>query len=290
MRDLDPQPMTRRYGGSRSGRRATRPRSGVRMRRAAATGCSSTSPARRICSAAKRRCIADLRRGLRVGLPARTAIADTAGAGWALARYAGAGRTSASPRPGKAAVERLPIEALRLDPRREYAPPARPQARRRSARQAARPFEPPLGASLLLRLDQILGRSPSRSTCPAPPLYDGPRFIDPIVAQSGRRTARRLCRNRPGARARRRRRATCGSRSTASTADRASTRPRPPTRNATMSSGSSSSSSTRLPATIDAGFGFETIGSMPAVEPLKPGQGELVRLRGRSAQASVRFS
>src|SRR5215203_6611807 len=104
--------------------------------------------------------IADLRRRLAgFGLPARLALAEAPGAGWALARYAGAADIRVPSGGERAAVERLPIEALRLDPGDAlFAPPSRPEARRRSSRQAARPFEPPLW----------LGPSPAPRSDPRP--------------------------------------------------------------------------------------------------------------------------
>ena len=76
--------------------------------------CCSTSPAARICSAAKRRWPAIWSRGSRVrALRARVAVADTVGCAWGVARY---GKPGIVPRgETEAAVLPLPIAALRVD-------------------------------------------------------------------------------------------------------------------------------------------------------------------------------
>ena len=72
----------------RCGPRATRRPSRPGARRTAPTASSSTSPAPRISSAARRCCSPILRGGsTHFGLPARLAIADTPGAAWALSRF-----------------------------------------------------------------------------------------------------------------------------------------------------------------------------------------------------------
>ncbi len=50
------------------------------------------------------------------GVPARAALADTAGAAWAFARYGGEDRTVIAPGATRAALTGLPIEGLRLNP------------------------------------------------------------------------------------------------------------------------------------------------------------------------------
>src|SRR5215213_2973098 len=141
--------------------------------------------------------IADLRRRLAgFGLPARLALADAPGAGWALARYAGAADIRVPSGGERAAVERLPIEALRLDPATRFS------LRRLGLKRVGDLLDKPraplsrrFGSGLLLRLDQILGRTPEPiDPVAAPPLYEtARRFLDPIVAQSMVvRTARRL--------------------------------------------------------------------------------------------------
>jgi protein ImuB len=61
--------------------------------------------------------IGDLRRRLAgFGLSARLALADTPGAGWALARYGEGSEILVPSGKERVALARLPVEALRLDP------------------------------------------------------------------------------------------------------------------------------------------------------------------------------
>ena len=81
-------PMPPPCASSRCGACAIRPSWRPGTRRAAPTACSSTSRAARISSAARRQLLADLAQRLRAfGLYPRLAIADTAGAAWAMARH-----------------------------------------------------------------------------------------------------------------------------------------------------------------------------------------------------------
>ena len=95
----------------------------------------------------------------RGGVASRAAIADTAGAAWAAARYA-TGRITVVPAgETAAALRRLPIAALRLDGEtvagltRLGLRPHRPASRRApgAARAAVRP-------QVIRRIDQALGR------------------------------------------------------------------------------------------------------------------------------------
>ena len=119
----------------------------------------------------------------RAGVPARAAIADTAGAAWALARFGEGDRIAQGAQ--AAALQRLPVAALRLPPAAAAGLPrlglttvgqvaALPRA------QLAKRF----GAATLLRLDQALGRAdealPFRR--PPTPWFERLAFFDPLSA------------------------------------------------------------------------------------------------------------
>lgn len=124
----------------------------------------------------------------RWGVPARAAIADTAGAAWALARFATQGGDDlaiAPPGQQRAAIEDLPVAALRLEDAAEAQLPrlglhrigqlfALPRA------QLAKRF----GLSTTLRLDQALGAAAEALTFrrPATPWFDRLAFFEPISA------------------------------------------------------------------------------------------------------------
>ena len=108
------------------------------------------------------RLLADLSQRLdRFGLPARLAVADTAGAAWALSRFHLRAAVVLPSGQEAEALAPLPIEALRLVARYLHdAAAARLQARRRAHRQAARAVCGALrDASCCRRLDQALGRA-----------------------------------------------------------------------------------------------------------------------------------
>jgi protein ImuB len=120
----------------------------------------------------------------RWGVPARAAIADTAGAAWALARY-GEDLSIAAPGEQRAAIEALPVAALRLEDAAEAQLPrlglhrvgqllSLPRA------QLAKRF----GLALTLRLDQALGMAAEALTFrrPASPWFDRLAFFEPISA------------------------------------------------------------------------------------------------------------
>ncbi len=136
-----------------------------------------------------------------MGFAVQGAIADTRGAAWALARYAPQTSAIAPPGQGEAAIGRLPLAALRLEPEalaaltrlglrqvRDLA--ALPRA------SLARRF----GQGVILRLDQALGAVPEPVT-PAteqPPLAVRLSFPDPIglrddIAAGLMRLLERLC-------------------------------------------------------------------------------------------------
>lgn len=120
------------------------------------------------------------------GLPARIAVADTAGAGWALARF-GAEKRRILPSGREAeAMTPLPVEALRLDP------DTRATLRRLGLKrvgdlvgQPRAPLAKRFGPSLLDSLDRCLGRAPDPLTPLAPPpVYDAFRpVLEPLVSQ-----------------------------------------------------------------------------------------------------------
>lgn len=131
----------------------------------------------------------------RFKLSSRLAIADHPGAAWALARYGARDRIIVPPGQEQAALQDLPVAALRLPDdmrallhrfglRRIGELMQRPRA----------PFASRFGADLLLRLDQALGRAPE----PLKPLVPPPEyrvqavFAEPIsseehVAEAARR-------------------------------------------------------------------------------------------------------
>lgn len=103
------------------------------------------------------------------GLSFRLAIAETAGAAWAMARF-GPDGAILSPGGEAAALQTLPPAALRLDPE------AAAQIERLGLRRLGQildlpraPFGRRFGAAALKRLDQALGRAPEALTFRRPP-------------------------------------------------------------------------------------------------------------------------
>jgi len=116
------------------------------------------------------------------GIPARAAVADTAGAAWALARH-GKGLVVAAPGGQAPLLAPLPIAALRLDadaiaqlPRLGLTRIERLLGLPRA--QLTRRF----GPLTVLRLDQALGRAEEALTFrrPATPWFDRLAFAEPI--------------------------------------------------------------------------------------------------------------
>lgn len=120
----------------------------------------------------------------RWGVPARAAIADTAGAAWALARF-GPDLAIAPPERQREVIAPLPVAALRLGEAAEAQLPrlglhrigqvlALPRA------QLAKRF----GLATVLRLDQALGQAAEALTFrrPASPWFDRLAFFEPISA------------------------------------------------------------------------------------------------------------
>lgn len=137
--------------------------------------------------------LADLHLRLaRADIPARVAIADTAAAAWALARYGGETQVIAPPGRTREAVESLPVEALRL------AEPALVLLKRFGLRRVgdlyglpraglARRFRGPEGLRVVERLDQILGVTAEvlRPERPGPVYRAWTVFADPLTDIEG---------------------------------------------------------------------------------------------------------
>jgi protein ImuB len=133
------------------------------------------------------RLLADLQRRLgSFGLYPRLAVAGTAGAAWALARYGKRNRIILSPGEERKGIEDLPLAALRLP--EEVLTVLRRLGFRRCGElidQPRAPFGARFDAPLLSRLDQALGRA-SEPLIPVvpPPIYRVQvQFLEPILQQ-----------------------------------------------------------------------------------------------------------
>jgi len=133
------------------------------------------------------RLLADLQRRLgSFGLYPRLAVAGTAGAAWALARYGKRNRIILSPGEERKGIEALPLAALRLP--EEVLTVLRRLGFRRCGElidQPRAPFGARFDAPLLSRLDQALGRA-SEPLIPVvpPPIYRVQvQFLEPILQQ-----------------------------------------------------------------------------------------------------------
>jgi len=122
----------------------------------------------------------------RFGLPARMAVADTAGAAWALSHHHASPLIVLPSGDETKALATLPVEALRL------APDTRTTLRRLGFKRIGAllgapraPFAARFEKELLLRLDQALGRRPEPLQLIAPPpVYHSLRYLlEPIVTQ-----------------------------------------------------------------------------------------------------------
>jgi protein ImuB len=127
-----------------------------------------------------------LQRLQRFGLPARLAIAGTAGTAWALSRFHSAQTIILLPGQEADALASLPVAALRLTPA------TRTTLRRLGFKRVGAlidkpraPFAARFEAELLQRLDQALGRAPEPLPVIAPPpIYHSRRqLLEPIVTQ-----------------------------------------------------------------------------------------------------------
>jgi protein ImuB len=232
--------------------------------------------------------LADLAARLaRFALPARLAVAATAGAAWALARFQKS-TTLLAAGAERAALAPLPIEALRLSPE------TRATLRRLGFRRVSAlidnpraPFAARFERELLRRIDQALGRTaePLAFILP-PPVYHSLRYLmEPVAAQDAVvAIAQRLMRDivhalaRDGVGARTLRLALYRVDGGVRTVDVALTRP---TRSVPhvarlialkLERGGETSAET-----LDAGFGFEAVGlAVTTAERIDETQAELV--------------
>ena len=133
------------------------------------------------------RLLADLSARLRAfGLVPRLAIADTAGTAWAVARHGGKDATVVASGDQKAALQALPLAALRLG--EEGLLLMRRLGLRRIGEvmhQPRAPFAARFHAELLRRLDQALGHAPEPLVpVVEPPVYRAQAmFVEPIQSQ-----------------------------------------------------------------------------------------------------------
>lgn len=131
--------------------------------------------------------LADLAQRLRsFDLPARMAVADTPGASWAFARWHRAQAFICTPGQHAQALAPLPVEALRLTPDTHTA--LRRLGFKRIGVLMDKPRAPLAArfpAELLHRLDQALGHVPEPLAClKPPPVYHRMRhLIEPIMTQ-----------------------------------------------------------------------------------------------------------
>jgi protein ImuB len=231
--------------------------------------------------------IADLAARLaHFGLPARTAVAATAGAAWALARF-GKPATILAAGGESAALAPLPIEALRL------AAETRKVLRRLGFRRVGglldnprAPFAARFERELLTRVDQALGRAPEPLTyIVPPPVYHSLRYLmEPLTAQEAvLAVARRLMQDivhalvRDGVGARTLRLALYRVDGGMQSLDIGLTRPTRSVAHVARLIALKLERTGEVSAeTLDAGFGFEAIGlAVTTAERIEPGQSEL---------------
>ncbi|AWN39187.1 nucleotidyltransferase [Methylobacterium radiodurans] len=131
--------------------------------------------------------LADLARRLAAaGIPARLALADSPGAGFALARHGSEDAIHISPGAAAAALAPLPVEALRCAPANVIALKRLGLKRVGALIGAPRaPLARRFGLDLIHRLDQALGDRPEPLADLAEPARYGARrgFLDPILHQ-----------------------------------------------------------------------------------------------------------
>ena len=128
-----------------------------------------------------------------LGFEARAGLADTPGAAWALARFGAPGRRTAAPGAALAALEALPVEALRIAPedarllrRLGLATVGAAEALPRAA--LARRFgRRERNETVLERLDRALGRRPDpvASLPPPPACLARLAFPEPLIDLRG---------------------------------------------------------------------------------------------------------
>lgn len=228
--------------------------------------------------------LADLSRRLDgLGLPARLAVADTAGMAWALSHFHSSPAIVLRSGQERESLAPLPIEALRLSH------DTRTTLRRLGFKRAGSlldkpraPFAARFSAELLQRLDQALGRAAELLVCIAPPqVYRGLRqLLEPITTQEAIVTVAVLLMQelvpalaRDGMGARSLRLALYRIDGEVSTVDLSLT---VPTRNPAHVARLIGLKLERIVETIDAGFGFEAVGlTVTVAERMEPRQTEL---------------
>jgi protein ImuB len=238
--------------------------------------------------------LADLLRRLeRFSLPARAAIADTAGAAWALSHFHASSRVVLPAGREAEALAPLPVAALRLSP------DTRTTLRRLGFKRCAdiidkprAPFAARFETELLRRIDQGLGRAPEPLAFIAPPpAYHILRhLIEPIVTQEAIViAATRLMQDlvphlaKDGVGARSLRLALYRVDGDVATVDIGLTRP---TCNPSHVARLIDLKLERIVETIDAGFGFETVSlTVTAAEPMPARQSELIATFDRGDNA-----
>ena len=127
--------------------------------------------------------LADLLAGFdRAGIAARVAIADTPGAAWAVARHAGMRETIVPVGGAAAALAALPVAGLRLPPE-VVAVLRRLGLTEIGALTARAPLTRRFGRSVMLRLDQALGRvaEPIVPVVPPSVMRERLAFVEPIA-------------------------------------------------------------------------------------------------------------
>jgi protein ImuB len=233
-----------------------------------------------------------------IGLPERTAIAATAGAAWALARFGTPGTILIAGQEA-AALAPLPIEALRLTGE------TRKTLRRLGFRRVGAlldnpraPFAARFERELLLRLDQALGRAAEPLTyILPPPVYHSLRYLmEPLIAQEAVvAVARRLMQDivhaltRDGVGARTLRLALYRVDGGTQSIDIGLTRPTRSVAHVGRLIALKLERTGEIPAEmLDAGFGFEAIGlAVTTAERIEPGQSELAVGLDESAAAPI---
>jgi protein ImuB len=229
--------------------------------------------------------LADLAERLhRFGLPARLAIADTAGTAWALSRFHSSPSVILPSGQEIDALASLPIEALRLSP--DTCITLRRLGFKRIGTlldKPRAPFAARFKKELLLRLDQALGRaSEPLAFVNPPPVYHSVRYLlEPIVmtdavASLAARLMQGLSRalERDGAGARALRLSLYRVDGEVTTIDLGLAMP---TRSAAHVKRLIELKLERIDETIDAGFGFEAIDlAVTMTEKMDPQQAELV--------------
>jgi protein ImuB len=140
---------------------------------------------------------------LRQGIVCRAALADTAGAAWAVARCGGSDRTVVPPGTARQVIAPLPVVALRLDPALTG------ELERLGLRRIGDLYALPramlaarFGDKVVERLDQALGAAadPLLPLPPAPMRWTRRRFVEPIgtpeaLMAAVRGLIQRLCRS-----------------------------------------------------------------------------------------------